>query len=208
MFLAKVNRVLTLGVCVAALVACGPRSEEPPAATGSPAATAQTPHDDAADTAEYGEGHELPSDQTGEAVRAPSVEDAVQIRFEDFRIEMPATLPAGSLMLEVSNEGSSYHNLAVEKAHESPASDLEPGKHRAVGVTLEPGNYRFYCTVQGHAEKGESLQVQVVPPAALQGSPAVVDGASPGAAGAPPTPEAGRSAATPGARTPHGNTGP
>jgi plastocyanin len=66
-----------------------------------------------------------------------------------------ATAPAGRLKLESVNDASIDHNIAIEGngvSEEGPI--VKNGEVSEVDVDLEPGEYTFYCSVQGHREAG------------------------------------------------------
>jgi len=66
-----------------------------------------------------------------------------------------ATAPAGSLTIRSPNETPTEHNIAVEGGG---VDELGPvvgeGDVSEIQVDLEPGEYTFYCSVEGHREAG------------------------------------------------------
>jgi plastocyanin len=66
-----------------------------------------------------------------------------------------ATAPAGSLTIRSPNETPTEHNIAVEGGG---VDELGPvvgeGDVSEIQVDLEPGEYTFYCSVEGHREGG------------------------------------------------------
>ncbi len=84
----------------------------------------------------------------------------------DFAVELPATeLEAGTYTIDVSNDGDASHDLVVADAegNDVAASEiLSPGASGTVEVTLEPGEYAFYCSVGNHRVMGMELIVTVV----------------------------------------------
>lgn len=77
-----------------------------------------------------------------------------QVSLTEFRIT-PAeiALPAGGV-LNVTNNGSVVHNLAV-KGEGLTTPDLEGGERAVLDVSgLDVGTYEVWCTIPGHAEAG------------------------------------------------------
>ena len=66
-----------------------------------------------------------------------------------------ATAPAGSLKIVTKNAGTTQHNIAIEGAGvDQKGPVVGPGGTSTISVDLKPGNYTFYCSVQGHREGG------------------------------------------------------
>jgi plastocyanin len=66
-----------------------------------------------------------------------------------------ATAPAGRLKIESVNDASIDHNIALEGngvSEEGPV--VKDGATSEIDVDLEPGEYTFYCSVEGHREGG------------------------------------------------------
>ena len=132
-----------------ALTACGGSDEDagaaaPPAGTTSPAAPPTAA--DAPPTAA----------EVGSASTTASL--------VDFAIELGETdLAAGDLEFEVSNDGDGSHDLVIERDGEDVAATevLDPGGSETLAVTLEPGEYVFYCSVGTHRSMGMEITVTV-----------------------------------------------
>jgi uncharacterized cupredoxin-like copper-binding protein len=93
--------------------------------------------------------------EQGEAIRA--VEN-------EFSIELTGgnTLTGGKYTFDVLNEGQIEHDLAIEgEGVEEKTPLIDPGKTARLPADLKPGEYRFYCTVPGHAESGMETDVTV-----------------------------------------------
>lgn len=70
---------------------------------------------------------------------------AVDIDFE----EAPTEAPAGSVTIELVNDGSAPHDVTIEELDETVVEAA--GGETATGtVDLEPGEYRYFCSVPGH----------------------------------------------------------
>jgi plastocyanin len=62
--------------------------------------------------------------------------------------------PAGMLMIELANDSSVPHNVAIEGQGVDEESETVTGESTTLMVDLEPGTYTFYCSVPGHREGG------------------------------------------------------
>ena len=61
------------------------------------------------------------------------------------------TAPAGDITIHLTNDAQIPHNVEVEGAG---VSDTVTGADTSLDVTLEPGEYVFFCAVPGHREGG------------------------------------------------------
>jgi uncharacterized cupredoxin-like copper-binding protein len=70
---------------------------------------------------------------------------------------------AGSYTFEVVNEGRMPHDFVVERdgADVAATEVLQPGQSATLTVTLEPGDYVFYCSVGSHRAAGMETPVTV-----------------------------------------------
>lgn len=70
---------------------------------------------------------------------------AVDIEFE----EAPTEAPAGSVTIELVNDGSANHDVTIEELDETVVEAA--GGETATGtIDLEPGEYNYFCSVPGH----------------------------------------------------------
>ncbi len=113
------------------------------------------------------------------------------ITLQEYAIAVPTTLPAGENVFEVQNIGHAHHNLTVCTLDEASgrcadqpeyfdmlrrpeeARDQSFFKDRAdmlvigkrwdtlIRYDLEPGTYRFFCGIVGHAQNGMQRTVTV-----------------------------------------------
>ncbi|SEP15510.1 cupredoxin domain-containing protein [Trujillonella endophytica] len=82
----------------------------------------------------------------------------------DFDFELPSTeIAAGDYTIELTNEGSGTHDLVVERdgADVGGTDTIGPGQTTSLTVTLEPGEYVFYCSVGNHRAMGMEVTVTV-----------------------------------------------
>lgn len=78
-------------------------------------------------------------------------------------IEMPASLPAGSYAILVTNSGRFDHNLRIEGngIDVELDDDLGGGESGTLNVDLAPGQYLVTCPVSDHAQHGMTMTLVV-----------------------------------------------
>ena len=138
-----------LALAVLALTACGddPSSDDGAAATGSseePSSSSAAPS----------------SPDSG----APAETETITATEADFSITVDEdSLAAGDYTIEVVNDGDASHDLVVERDGEDVAASdsISPGESTTLEVSLEPGEYVFYCSVGNHRQMGMELTVEV-----------------------------------------------
>jgi plastocyanin len=64
------------------------------------------------------------------------------------------TAAAGEVTIELVNESTVPHNVEVEGNGVEEVSDTITESTTELTLTLEPGEYEFYCAVPGHREAG------------------------------------------------------
>ncbi len=82
----------------------------------------------------------------------------------DFAFEMDSTeLAAGDYEIEFVNDGGASHDVRVERDGEDVGGSevIPPGETTTAEVTLEPGEYVFYCSVGNHRAMGMEVDVTV-----------------------------------------------
>ena len=69
----------------------------------------------------------------------------------------------GEVTIEVVNEGNATHDLVVERDGSDVAAtqNIAPGASATLEVTLEEGDYVFYCSVANHRAMGMETDVTV-----------------------------------------------
>ena len=71
----------------------------------------------------------------------------------------------GRVRIELRNTGEDPHNLVVspEGTHTPLASfpTIEAGTYERRSVTLDPGRYQLWCSLEGHEAKGMSVTLRV-----------------------------------------------
>lgn len=77
---------------------------------------------------------------------------------DEWRIDGPGEMSAGSESVDVSNSGSVPHTLVVtdSSGHVVAASDLiAPGDSTELALDLDPGTYSFTCRIVAQNPEGE-----------------------------------------------------
>jgi plastocyanin len=64
------------------------------------------------------------------------------------------TAAAGEVTIEFTNESGIPHNVEVEGNGVEEVSETITEGSTSLTLTLEPGEYEFYCAVPGHREGG------------------------------------------------------
>jgi plastocyanin len=148
--LARGIAVLALGV--SALSACGGDSGSTHAAGTS---AGGTPTSEAP----------VSTGATGASGEGQSQAQSLTATEADFSISLDKdTLPAGDYTITVVNNGRASHDLVVEEGGNDVAGtdgNIAPGESATFSVSLDPGQYVFYCSVGNHRAMGMELTVQV-----------------------------------------------
>jgi plastocyanin len=95
---------------------------------------------------------------------AAAESETVTVNAVDFDFELSEdSYAAGTYTFEVTNTGNMPHNFVVEKDGEDVAGTevLQPGGTATLEVTLEEGDYFFYCGVGQHRANGMETAVTV-----------------------------------------------
>jgi plastocyanin len=88
----------------------------------------------------------------------------IEVSSVDFSFELPEeTFAAGTYEITLTNDGDSTHDLVVERDGEDVAASeqIGPGESSTFEVTLEEGEYVFYCSVGNHRSMGMEVPVEV-----------------------------------------------
>jgi hypothetical protein len=96
----------------------------------------------------------------------PALPSFVSVAAREFSLTLSRPLVgAGSVRIELRNNGEDPHNLVVspESSH-SPLgsfSTLDPGLYERRTVALAPGRYQLWCSLEGHEALGMSVTLRV-----------------------------------------------
>ncbi len=105
------------------------------------------------------------SPAAGETSESESAEtQAIEVSSVDFSFELAEdTFSPGTYEITLTNEGGATHDLVVERDGEDVAASeqIGPGESSTFEVTLEEGEYVFYCSVGSHRSMGMEVPVQV-----------------------------------------------
>ncbi|HEY8339950.1 MAG TPA: plastocyanin/azurin family copper-binding protein [Egibacteraceae bacterium] len=71
---------------------------------------------------------------------------AVDIAFD----QAPTEVTAGEYTVILRNEGAAQHNVVFDDISEEPIVEANGGETAEGTVTLEPGEYRYHCSIPGH----------------------------------------------------------
>jgi plastocyanin len=140
--------VAVLAVTLAALTACG--GSDDGATTATTSAATSSPE----------AGESAPTGETS----VPAETESITATEADFSITLDRDdLTAGTYDIEVVNDGSATHDLVVERDGDDVAAsdDIAPGASTTLSVTLQPGEYVFYCSIGNHRAMGMELTVTV-----------------------------------------------
>jgi len=64
------------------------------------------------------------------------------------------TAAAGEVTIELVNESGTPHNVEIEGNGIEEVSETITEGTTSITVTLDPGEYEFYCAVDGHKDAG------------------------------------------------------
>ena len=97
---------------------------------------------------------------------APPLPSFVSVAAREFSLTLSRPLVGtGSVRVELRNNGEDPHNLVVSPdGTHTPLvsfSTLDPGLYERRSVTLAPGRYQLWCSLEGHEAKGMSVTLRV-----------------------------------------------
>jgi uncharacterized cupredoxin-like copper-binding protein len=154
------------------LAACGstdvanPPAAAPTATTGTQSADmpAMTDTPMAAPTTDSGAAAApTPADGTGAGTSSGGTD--VQATLKEWAIELSqAEVAAGTVRFTVTNAGTMPHNLTVTQngATLGATSTFGPAAGpQTLEVTLQPGTYTLICSLPGHAQRGQRIDLVV-----------------------------------------------
>ncbi|MGY1704904.1 cupredoxin domain-containing protein [Geodermatophilus sp. SYSU D00697] len=147
--------VLALGL---GLSACGGDDADTDTASGGSTSSA-------AETDSSAAAAPPSSDAPESQAAAPAAEsETVTVNAVEMDFELSEdSYSAGTYTFEVTNTGNMPHDFVVERDGEDVAATevLQPGASATLEVTLEEGDYVFYCSVGQHRANGMEVPVTV-----------------------------------------------
>lgn len=103
-----------------------------------------------------------------------------EVLLDEYTIEMPETMPGGTVSFEISNTGDEEHSFAIEGpgVEEELPEPLDPTETTVLTLELAPGTYTVWCPIGDHRDRGMEMVIEVTEPT---GSPdgAPLDGLEP-----------------------------
>jgi hypothetical protein len=107
-----------------------------------------------------------PGQPEGPAPEAPVLPRFVSVAAREFSLTLSRPLVGtGAVTVELRNSGEDPHNLVVspEGTHTPLASfsEIDPGTYERRSVTLAPGRYQLWCSLEFHEGLGMSTTLRV-----------------------------------------------
>lgn len=107
-----------------------------------------------------------PSPQDPAAPTDPALPSFVSVAAREFSLTLSRPLVgAGNVRIELRNSGEDPHNLVVspDGTHSPLASfsTLDPGLYERRTVSLSPGRYLLWCSLESHEALGMSVTLRV-----------------------------------------------
>ena len=108
-------------------------------------------------------GCETETDEGATEGTPPAEGAAVEVVLTEFAIDMPTSVPAGTVSFDIANSGEMTHNFEIEGqgVEESLDEDLDPNQAETLTVELEAGTYTIYCPIGDHRDQGMEVELQV-----------------------------------------------
>ena len=118
--------------------------------------------DDDASTAAETTSSETSSTTTAQAASGGGGE-TVAIKETEYKLDpSDPTVKAGTVTFDLSNDGTTDHNLEIEGDGVEEVSDtIAAGQSGELTVDLEPGTYEIYCAIDGHKDLGMEGELTV-----------------------------------------------
>jgi plastocyanin len=90
--------------------------------------------------------------------------ESMTVTLSDFDISPDEdNVSAGTYVVSVVNDGSSTHDLVIERDGSQIAvlDPVVPGRSGTLTVTLEPGEYVVFCSIANHRAMGMETTIEV-----------------------------------------------
>jgi hypothetical protein len=113
-----------------------------------------------------GGGQPAPQDPQSPPPADPALPSFVSVSAREFSLTLSRPLVgAGDVRVELRNVGEDPHNLVVspDGTHDPLASfsTLDPGLYERRTVSLAPGRYQLWCSLESHEALGMSVTLRV-----------------------------------------------
>lgn len=90
-----------------------------------------------------------------ESIASPDLpEGEVFVAQDILYAEAPETVPTGDLTFVLENQGQIEHNIVMEELGDELVVEAAAGAVETGDITLEAGDYVYYCSIAGHREAG------------------------------------------------------
>jgi uncharacterized cupredoxin-like copper-binding protein len=108
-------------------------------------------------------GCETERDENTTEGTPPAEGAAVEVVLSEFAIDMPTSVPAGTVSFDIANSGEMAHSFEIEGqgVEESLDADLDPNQAETLTVELQAGTYTVYCPIGDHRDQGMEVELQV-----------------------------------------------
>jgi plastocyanin len=130
------KRLLILGVAALVLAGCGGSSNSSSSSSSSTGAA---------------------SSGGGGGTQLKIAADAQQLKFNVNQL----TAKAGKVTITMSNPSPLQHDVSIKGGVDAKGNVVGQGGTSTVTVTLKPGKYTFYCSVDGHEAAGMNGELDV-----------------------------------------------
>lgn len=114
------------------------------------------------------------SDQNASEGTPPPGDVAVEVTLDEFSIDMPESIDAGTISFEIENVGEMEHSFAIEGVdfEEQLEESLAPNGSTTYTIELAAGTYSIWCPIGNHREQGMEMIIDVIDdPSASSGAP-------------------------------------
>lgn len=133
---------------------------------------------------------------------ATAQDTTIEVELGSFYIDMPETIPAGPVTLEVTNVSNMPHTITIQGNGETlsmPETLLPAGPTSTTWeIDLAPGTYTIWCPIGAHRDQGMEITITVEGEAAQPEAPTSTTVPEPTATSAPtPDPTATDPPSTP-----------
>ena len=102
---------------------------------------------------------------SGASTAAPAPARVQVVAKEFYFVLSRHSVIAGPAIVELVNFGEDPHDLKLQRiggTRISAIPQLQPGAHRELGLTLQPGRYRLWCGIANHRKLGMNAVLTVV----------------------------------------------
>jgi plastocyanin len=150
----RIPAVAALALALGLLTACGDDGGSDDAASTTTSAGTETSTGSSSSAGTSGD------DSGGDSSEAETIE----VTSVDFSYELDEdSFSPGTYEVTLTNGGDATHDLVVERDGEDVArsDQIGPGESTTFEVTLEQGEYVFYCSVGNHRAMGMEVPVEV-----------------------------------------------